>query len=312
MRGGKSDFASPYIDLHRHSTREFGWKRPPRAGRLGRMFPSLSAAARYYNFTAGKNMAASVEQSPVMNLRGLDAISSSIAELRQQAEAFAGFVTEQLTSLETRHTALEEREAQLRQRIEETSGRKSELEEERQKLEAERLSLRENADSSEAKWQEREAELQGQLEKMHQELQQARDELAELHSSPQDNPTGDSNLPEWEEERLELESELELVRTRAAELNEELEEQRRQLASEREEASKELGQMKRVLEQQATLLAEKEEMASTRDTVPNAGSADDGRQGAPAADPILGSVMAQFEMLQRDAVRRRAKHRAQA
>ncbi len=90
---------------------------------------------------------------------------------------------------------------------------------------------------------------------------------------------------------------------RASEMAETLAQQGRQMAEERLQWSEELKQMRRLLEGLSQRRPEPESVAAPAparaETRPAAGH--DGAE----ADPVLNSVMAQFEMLQKDLARRR-------
>jgi len=106
-------------------------------------------------------------------------------------------------------------------------------------------------------------------------------------------------------EQTVLETELEAVRARAAELTEALEAQRREAAENHAQWVDELRRQRLLLEDLARLVVERSSSSA-------ASSAAAPTPGAPvpdvqAADSALESVMAQFEMLQRDVARRRSK-----
>jgi chromosome segregation ATPase len=119
-----------------------------------------------------------------------------------------------------------------------------------------------------------------------------------------------------EKERAELEAELELVRTRAQELQETVVQQKRELTQQRDDLQSEMKLLRQLIEQQSDLMAAGGD--SRRDSVsltmtqprpnvtlvrPPANSEDE----APAADPVVSSVMAQFARLQKDVANRRQK-----
>ncbi len=111
-----------------------------------------------------------------------------------------------------------------------------------------------------------------------------------------------------EQERTVLESELEAVRNRAAEMTESLAEQRQQAGAQRAEWADELKRMRRLLEGISGRLAEGERSGRSLQSdfhEPVAVAAGEGSTAANG-DPVLASVAAQFEMLQRDLARRRA------
>ena len=107
-----------------------------------------------------------------------------------------------------------------------------------------------------------------------------------------------------EQERAVLESELESVRNRAVEASESLAEQKRQATEQQTQWADELKHMRRLMEEMSTQLAEGRTAAVAAPQV----SAEPVAVGVPSnvGDPVLDSVMAQFEMLQKDLARRRA------
>ncbi len=114
----------------------------------------------------------------------------------------------------------------------------------------------------------------------------------------------------WQSERAALETELETVRNRAAELAENLSIQSRQIAEERAQWAGELRLLRRTLEKQTEVVAERIEAPR-----PAERPAERQRPAAPSgdssADPVLDSVMAQFQSLQKEAILRRANAKRQ-
>jgi chromosome segregation ATPase len=148
------------------------------------------------------------------------------------------------------------------------------------------------------------SELQTQLERLRQEqrsLEKSHDEVLR--------------------ERDRLEGELELVRTRACELEEVVSEQQDQLAQQHEDVSDELRQLKSVIESQLSNIGRKSQVferaaaptpvpvtapvapSSSNATIPQSALSAE----APPADPVVNSVMAQFARLQKDVAQRRKK-----
>ena len=112
-----------------------------------------------------------------------------------------------------------------------------------------------------------------------------------------------------EQERTVLEVELEAVRNRAAETAELLAEQKHQTTQQHTLWNRELKQMRCLLENISTRLAQTEAVASagrSGPAEPAAAAAAAVDSLSMAADPALDSVMAQFEMLQKDLAKRRA------
>jgi chromosome segregation ATPase len=113
-----------------------------------------------------------------------------------------------------------------------------------------------------------------------------------------------NRVAEIERERVELESELELVRTRATELQEVVNQQRRELVEQRADITTELRLLRELVEQKrehAGMEFEPDEDAAL------VGAASRGDAGSSAPDPVVSSVMAQFARLQKDVASRRKK-----
>jgi chromosome segregation ATPase len=113
-----------------------------------------------------------------------------------------------------------------------------------------------------------------------------------------------------DQERVVLETELEMVRNRAAEMAEALAQQQRQMADERQQWAQELKRMRRLLEALAGRAIEYPAVGGPPRAFVEPRRATETSPDEPCTprangDPVLGSVMAQFEMLQKDIVRRR-------
>jgi len=109
-----------------------------------------------------------------------------------------------------------------------------------------------------------------------------------------------------EQERAALLAELEQVRSRAAELHESLLQQQNERAEQNSRLLEELQQLRLLVERQSAMY----------ETMPHAAGAPEapaaevelrGSDSAPAADPVVSSVMAQFAQLQKDVSRRRKR-----
>jgi chromosome segregation ATPase len=107
-----------------------------------------------------------------------------------------------------------------------------------------------------------------------------------------------------EQDRAVLEKELEGVRNRAADLAESLAEQKRLAVQQQTQGNTELQKMRLLLESIAHQNLEIEPSPSPVESVVPLVSKPE--PAVAAADPVLGSVLAQFEMLQQDRARRRA------
>jgi hypothetical protein len=114
-----------------------------------------------------------------------------------------------------------------------------------------------------------------------------------------------ARVTDVERERAELEAELELVRTRATELQEIVNQQRRELAEQRADVTNELRLLRELVEQRPELAGLAHEIPSEPELVGVATRGDEGTGAAP--DPVVSSVMAQFARLQKDVAQRRKK-----
>lgn len=104
----------------------------------------------------------------------------------------------------------------------------------------------------------------------------------------------------WAQERAALETELDAVRNRAAELADTLDNERQRASSERKDWAEELRQMRQSLQSLGQRGAVASPVAATPIPIaPEPAELED------AQDPVLDSVMAQFEILQKDLARRR-------
>ena len=165
------------------------------------------------------------------------------------------------------------------------------------------------------------ADTQAELTAARSQLTAALDRsTAALAAGPQPSADGapisadaQARLTALEQERRELESELELVRTRATELQETVNSRRREMAEQRSELSSELRALREVVEQNRSAIGKpaadfaeplrmaigaRDSSVSTRDSSPSEES---------PADPVISSVMAQFARLQKDVAQRRKK-----
>jgi DNA repair exonuclease SbcCD ATPase subunit len=168
------------------------------------------------------------------------------------------------------------------------------------------------------------AELKRNLEQTRSELSGAIDRAAASRSdlsavSASGSPETSERFLAMEKERAELEAELELVRTRAQELQETVAQQKRELADSRDDLQAEMKLLRQLVEQQSDLLAGSgdERRDSLTLTHPNTrtGPAMTLVRPQPAhvdeapsgSDPVVSSVMAQFARLQKDVAQRRQK-----
>ena len=266
-------------------------------------------------------------------------LAEARAELLRQPEQTAAAASQaaedlcrQLAELEQHRTALEQELAEARQQISRLADANAELAKLRGELEEARLELlrkpeRSNAeaDSAAEDMCHRLAEIEQQRSALEQELSSSRSqisrlvdataelaavrgELAAARAELLERPSGGAGegdqvwrerLREMQHEREMLEAELETVRRRVVEMAETAASEKQRNSQERTEWSKEFKQLRKLLEVQAKSPAPKsaapvEAPAPVAQTVPSGG------------DPILESVMAQFDMLQKDIARRRS------
>ncbi|MEX2112623.1 MAG: hypothetical protein WD845_05520, partial [Pirellulales bacterium] len=108
-------------------------------------------------------------------------------------------------------------------------------------------------------------------------------------------------------EREHVEIELDQLRHRAAELADALAEQKRLQNEQREQWNEELRLLRRAVDRQSELLAKGASVPAAAQSAAGA-SAGDGRAAAPSSnDQVLDTVLQQFEMLQKNKVRKMAK-----
>jgi chromosome segregation ATPase len=174
------------------------------------------------------------------------------------------------------------------------------------------------------------APLFGELAQLREQVDQTRSELAgaidraaaaradAMLAAGGDSPEASERFSALTQERAELEAELELVRTRAMELQETVAQQKRELSGQRDELQAELKLLRQLIEQQSDLMASAERPEPTNVTLtrtgppvslprPSARPVEEDR--TPPADPVVSSVMAQFARLQKDVSQRRQKVR---
>jgi SMC interacting uncharacterized protein involved in chromosome segregation len=187
------------------------------------------------------------------------------------------------------------------------------------------------------------AEMEATHEKLSQaeaQIDQQNRELEELRSRPapdiqaavqsEGNAALESKVTELESDRQALEEELENVRSRAVEMAQVITDQKRQMAEDQTQWMEELRQLRRVLDKQTKWITQQNQQNASAASPPveaasgaaksgSAVSSEDrgepslelirrapvvGQKGT-ATDPVLGSVLSQFEFLQKDVARRR-------
>jgi len=156
------------------------------------------------------------------------------------------------------------------------------------------------------------AESAAEAVKLRGELADAKSLVArqqeQLAAAPLGNVQSEALNQELAAERLQrqqLENELDVLRHRGAELTETLAEQKRAVAEEREHWNEELRQLRRAVERQSEMLNQRAAQSpggqSSTETVPNRPTSN-----GQGADKVIGSVLEQFEMLQRNKIRKLA------
>jgi hypothetical protein len=225
-------------------------------------------------------------------------LKQSLAELRAGHESYAQFVTDLFSDLETLHGRLLQAETQL-------------------------------------------ALQRSQLAELHSPL--AEENQQPSHENPEIDPELQTRVAELESERQALEEELEQIRGRAVNMAEIIAGQKRQMTEEHSQWMGELRQLRRILDKQSKWIALQSELGIATPApgpAPHVGggfSAEHNTsedlpfdapdesvdatsfaqqpvsqlvEAAPKAlgnshDPVLGSVLSQFELLQKDVARRR-------
>jgi len=258
-----------------------------------------------------------------VELVGSDGLRESLAQICASHEEFQRFFSGVFTELDVLSAELIRRQRAWQSERTQAEG---DLREQAARLEAQRAMIATERDQAWKEVERRRSEVEQELAQARADLAEARREIERLRNGlqsvsteaaqPQADPKLEQQLQQMakehaklDQERLVLETELDTVRNRAAEMAETLAEQRRQMAAEREQWTQELRRMRRVLEaisakqveHRADLGSRREfvELQETAAACPRSAAADgDG-------DPVLGSVMAQFEMLQKDITRRR-------
>jgi chromosome segregation ATPase len=155
------------------------------------------------------------------------------------------------------------------------------------------------------------SDLRRQLTETQTQLGDARGQLSEAieranrpaSADGSADPQTAERLAAIERERIELESELELVRTRATELQEIVNQQKREMTEQRSDVTTELRMLRELVQQRGGRSHHYE--ADDEAALVGAGVRND--PAGPPADPVVSSVMAQFARLQKDVALRRKK-----
>lgn len=223
---------------------------------------------------------------PSAQVADLDAVRQSLAQICGSCDDFDRFFSGVFARLEDLAGELVRRQqtwtSQRKETESELSRRKTELGEALREVDRRRSEIETSETAGEV------CPADDELKAEIRRLQQERDELRQ-------------------QQRL-LEVELDTVRNRAAEMAEQLAQQQGQILTERAEWNEELKRMRRVIESFTLHYAERSSGQPQPAAPGEPPSAQAGEQEPPrSADPVLGSVVAQFEMLQKDVAGRRKK-----
>ena len=224
--------------------------------------------------------------------------SAEIRRLEQELADAKDALSRRSASDEEIESLNKKQQEEMRRLREECEKLKQDRHQTLQELEAQRQTADELRTALEATQEGITEELEKRLTAINQELSQTRGTLDERNET----------LHGLEQERAALETELEMVRTRAAELTETLDKERRQMAEDRAEWSGELKQLRRLLERQARLAATPLANADAQATheVADLEPVSNGSKGPRRDDPVVGSVLAQFDRIRQQRIATRA------
>jgi chromosome segregation ATPase len=276
----------------------------------------------------------------LLTVAGAQPLGESLTQLRATCAELDEFVHDIIDELSALHNELDLRRHQLSDAWRELDQAKrevgdagdSKVKEQIDTLEAERSDLRRELEATNARLAKLAAVAVGVAESKAEaasaksELSAIRAELAETKSAlarqRESVAAGSSSeaehqllaqLEDQTRERSLTETQLESVRERAAELAVQLEEQQRQFAEERQRWQSQLADLTRLVASHSrathtnsnseTVVTEAPRCSATTLRRSNHRTESDSPQG----NPVIDSVMAQFQMVQREAARRRAK-----
>ena len=277
----------------------------------------------------------------LLTVAGAQPLGDSLTQLRTTCAELDEFVHDIIDELSALHNELDLRRQQLSDAWRELDQAKRDVgdavvnpkvQEQLQTLEAERGDLRRELEATNTRLAKLAAVAVGVAESKA-EAASAKSELAAIRSELAETKTalarqrevaasvGSSDseqqllaqLEDQSRERSLTETQLESVRERAAELAVQLEEQQRQFAEERQRWQSQLADLTRLVASQnrATHSTSNSETVITE--APRCSATAIRRSGhrtesdSPQGNPVIDSVMAQFQMVQREAARRRAK-----
>ena len=276
----------------------------------------------------------------LLTVAGAQPLGESLTQLRCTCTELDEFVHGIIEELAALHHELDLRRQQISdawheldeaKRVSTPTVADSNIAEQLAKLETERTGLRHELDTANERLNklasvavgvaESKAETAGvktELAAVRSELAETKSALAQALESGGGAVASDieqrlrAQLDEHSRERALTETQLESVRERAAELAVQLEEQQRQFAEERQRWQSQLADLTRLVASHSranhgsasdTIVTEQPRCTAT--AIRRAPHRPD--HDPPQGNPVIDSVMAQFQMVQREAARRRAK-----
>jgi len=237
----------------------------------------------------------------------LSVAHSDLANMRAELADAREEIARQRSQTESAGIGSAEAESQLREKLRRAEEDRANL---RNQLEAAR---KQPSGEDQRALQAKLAEAREESGRQADRIESLRAEVASAQSVPASGLEDDALQEQLQQERTAfaqerngLESELETIRNRAADLTELIETQKREMATERAGWTDEFKRLRHTLENRLqSQPAPNNRISQADDPQPQA------PETAPAqpvaGDPVLDSVMAQFEMLQKDLIRRRAK-----
>jgi chromosome segregation ATPase len=263
---------------------------------------------------------------------------SELADCRRQlAEARRSMLEQEKSLAERTHAEAEatRRLTELSKRFDATQAELALSQETLLRIQGEEMQARQRLELQ----VEHNQQLQGQIEQLKQDAAKARDELVELRTqfgpltesaieaerlrgeltalrtelaaaqgqlqSKPDEPDLRESLAAALAERDQVEVELDQLRHRAAELADSLAEQKRLQNEQRDQWSEELRLLRRSVEKQSELIAKGASVAAPSAT--SNGAVETRPTAAGGGDQVMDTVLQQFEMLQKNKVRKMAK-----
>lgn len=219
------------------------------------------------------------------------ALESKQTELAQAADQFAHAQAASTQANERLEIQIEQNQ-QLRQQVARAESDREALRGDVAQLRAQFGPLAESVTEA--------ARLRGELASAQAESMRLRDQLV---ASPSDALLQEQQAAVLQ--RRQLESELDALRHRGAELFEALAEQKQAATQEREQWNEELRQLRRAVERQSEVLARRGSQSPAAGPSPEQLPARPSNE-AKEDDKVVDSVLAQFETLQRNKVRKLA------